>query len=163
MVVTTHNIHNQGLDLAGLWLLVHVLDQVALALDAPVGNLADFLRVEGLPRLVVQVLIEGHDVDGVNEVDEGVTNVATIVQVQRQVKEVVAAFVVPVDALQEHVLGVLVGDVSDHDSGSRILTAKDAIQVNLELRVSILPSLFAVGYTALRVLRAICRVECAAS
>ena len=74
---------DQGFDFAGLRLLVDVLDEVAFALDAPICDLADLLGVERLPRLVIHVLVEGHDVDGVHEVDEGVADVATVVEVQR--------------------------------------------------------------------------------
>ena len=43
------DVKDEWLDLASLGLLVDVLNEVALALDAAVGDLADFLRVECLP------------------------------------------------------------------------------------------------------------------
>lgn len=122
-----HHVHDQGLDLARLRLLVHILNKVSLALNAAVGDLADLFGVEGLPRLVVQVLVEGHDVYGINEIDEGVADVAAVVQIQGQVEKVVAALVMPVDALQEHLFCVLVGDVPDHDRGSRVLSAQNSV------------------------------------
>lgn len=120
-------IHDQGLDLSRLRLLVHVLDQVTLALDSPVGDLADLLRVESFPSLVIQVLVEGHDVNGIDEVDEGISNVAAIVQIEGQVEEVIAPLVLAVDALEEHLLSVLVRDVADHDRRARVLPTQNAV------------------------------------
>lgn len=159
MVDDCDHIHDQGLDLARLRLLVHILNKVALALNASIGDLTDLFGVEGLPRLVVQVLVEGHDVYGINEIDECVADVAAVVQIQREVEKVVAALVVPVDALQEHLFSVLVGDVPDHDGCSRVLSAQDTVQVDLELWVGVLPTLFAVRCTALGVLRPRCWIE----
>lgn len=129
---------DDGLDLACLGLLVHVLDEVSFALNAAIGDLTDLLRVEGLPCLVVQVQIEWYDVNRVYEVDEGITNVAAVVQIQWQVEEVESAFVLAVNALQHHFLRVLVGDVADHDRSARVLAPQYAIQVDNELRVGLL-------------------------
>ena len=142
------NVEEQWLHLALLGLLVDVLHEVALALDPPERDLADLLRVEAVPRLVVHVLKEGHDVDRINEVDEGVPDVAPVVQVERQVEEVVAALVVPVDALQEHLLRVLVRNVPDHDSGASVLPAQDPLQVHGELGIGALGGGLFVGDAA---------------
>lgn len=135
-VVVAH-VEDERLDLAGLVpaVVVHLLDEVSLALDAAVCDLADFLRVERLPRLVVQVFIEAHDKDGVDKVDEGVADVAHVVEVEGQVEVVVCALVPPVDTLEQHLLGVLVGDVADHDCGAVVLTVQDAVQVDHELGI----------------------------
>ena len=90
---------DERLYLSSLGLLVNVLYKVAFALDAPIGDLADLLRVERLPGLVIHVFVERHDVDGIHEVDEGVANVAAIVQVERQIEEVKTTIVFPVDSL----------------------------------------------------------------
>ena len=129
---------DQGFNLARLWLLVDVLNQASLSLDAPVGDLADLLRVERLPRLVIQVLVEGYNVDGVDEVDEGVANVTPIIEVKWQVEEVIAALMIPVDALEQHLFRVLVRNVPDHNSRAAVLALEDALQVHLELGVRVL-------------------------
>ena len=79
--IVTH-IKNERLNLARLRLLVDIVDEAALALDASVGNLADLFRVECLPRLIVQVHVERHDVYRVHKVDKGVAYVAAIVEVE---------------------------------------------------------------------------------
>ena len=129
------------LNLASLRLLVHVVDKTALALDTTVCDLADFLGIERLPRLVIQILIKGHDIDRIDKVYEGIANVTAIVQVERQVKEVVFALVQPVDTFKQHILRILVGDVPYHDRGTRVLTAKDAVEINHELRIVVLATL----------------------
>ena len=102
-------------------------------MDSSKGDLTDLLRVEGLPRLVVQVFKEGNNVDRVHEVNECISNVAPIVQVQWQVEKVISAFVQPVDTLQEHFFSVLVGNVPNHDSRSTVFAIEQSIQVDLEL------------------------------
>lgn len=73
------------------------------------------LGVEVLPALRVELAEERHDAAVVDEVDEGVADVALVLEVDRQVEEVVGAAVRGVDLLQQHRLRVLVGDVADHD------------------------------------------------
>ena len=116
--------------------VVDLLDQISLALNASVGDLADLLRVERFPRLIIEVFVEGNDEDGVNEVDESVTNVAHVVEVLRQVEIVVAALVVPVYALQKHLFRVLVRDVADHDRRALVQSRQDAVEVDGKLRVA---------------------------
>lgn len=53
-----------------------------------------------------------------NEVDEGVPNITLSLQVHRQVKVVILAFVVLVDHNKQLHLLELVGDVSDHNGSS---------------------------------------------
>ena len=49
-----------------------------------------------------------------DEVDEGVAHVAGVVLVDGQVEEVYLHLVVAPDLLVKHLLGVLVGNVADH-------------------------------------------------
>ena len=45
---------------------------------------------------------------------------------------------VPVDALEKHLFRVLVGNVSDHNRGTGVLTVKNTVHVDSELRVAAL-------------------------
>jgi len=133
------HLEDERLDLSSIGLLlVHVIDEVALALEPAVGDLANLLRVEGLPRLVVQVLIEGHNKEGVDEVYESVADIASVIQIQGQVEEIISTLMMPVDAIKQHILRVLVGYVTDHDRRASILSAQNAVQVYSELRVGVL-------------------------
>ncbi len=120
-----------------------IVDKALLALEAPVGQLANLLRVEPLPGAPVQVLVQGQHVERVRHVDEGVPHVAVVLQVDRQVQEVVPARVPLVQALEQHFLSVLVGDVLDHHRRAIVLPPRNRSQVQRErplLRLSRLSS-----------------------
>ena len=121
---------NEGLHSPSFIRAREVIVEVLLTLIASVGDLADFLRVESLPRLSVQVLVEGNDKDRVHEIDESVSNIAVVLQINWQVEKVVAAGMELIDFLKEHLLRVLVGDVSDHDRSARIFTSQNTTQVD---------------------------------
>ena len=123
-------------DLARLRLLVDILHEVTLTLDSSKSDLANLLRVEVLPRLVVHVLKKRHDVDWIHEIDESVADVAIVVQVKRQVEEVVRSLVQPVDALQEHLLRVLVRNMTNHNRGAPVLAAEQPVKIDRELWVA---------------------------
>jgi len=74
-------IHGQRFDFAHIGRLIEVLGQCLPSLDSSVSDLADLIGVEGLPRLTVHVFEEGNDVDGVDKVDEGITNVTSVVHI----------------------------------------------------------------------------------
>ena len=101
-------------------------------MDSSIGDFADFLGVESLPRLSIEVLIKWYDKEWIDKVDKGISNVAVVLQVNGKVEKVVFAAVVLVNLLQEHLLGVLVGDVSDHDGRARVFASQNSIKINLE-------------------------------
>ena len=80
-------------------------------------------------------MVKGHDENGVYEIDKCVSDIATIVQVQGQVKEVKSALMTSVDALEEHIFGVLVGDVTDHDGCARVFSPQNSVQIHSEMRI----------------------------
>lgn len=104
-----------------------MVHQVGGALDARVGQLTYFLAVETIPPAAVELFVEFEDEFGVDEVCEGVAYVAGVVVVYRQVQEIYVETMVFTDLLEEHVLGVLVGDVADHQSGP-------TVELNLNLK-----------------------------
>lgn len=61
--------------------------------------------------------MEGWNALWVDKVDEGVSNVASIFEVNRQVKEIIGTLMVLIDSQQKHVLVVFVGNVFDHQGG----------------------------------------------
>lgn len=130
------DLEDKRLDLARLRLLVNVLHEVTLTLDSAKGDLANLLRIEVLPRLVVHVLKERHNVDRIHEIDESVADVTAIVKVKRQVEKVIPALVQPVDALQEHLLRVLVRNMTNHNRGAPVLAAEQLVEIDSELRIA---------------------------
>ena len=99
-------------------LLLHrrevVLERL-LALDAAVGDLANLVTVELGPLGPVVLIEEVDDEDGIDEVDESVAHVTVVLEVNGKVEEVVVVLLGAIDGLKQHLLGVLVRDVLDHD------------------------------------------------
>lgn len=100
--------------------VLEVVHEIGGALDAGVGELADLLAVEPVPPAAVELLVEVEDELGVDEVDEGVSDVAGVEVVDGQVEEVDLHFVILAELLVEHFFGVLVGDVADHEGGPAV-------------------------------------------
>jgi hypothetical protein len=87
------------------------------SLNPCVVNFAYFLRVESRPFLVVERLVEALDVLHIDEVDEGVSHVALVEEVNRQVEKVKFVLEFFVDGREHLLLGVFVRNVSYHKSG----------------------------------------------
>jgi hypothetical protein len=99
-----------------------MVNQLFLALDPPICDLTDLLRVEPLPPLGIEDLVDLKDKNWIHKVNEGIAHVALVLEVDRQVEEVIGAFVGLVDLLEEHLLGVFVRDILNHNRGSLVLT-----------------------------------------
>lgn len=85
------------------------------------------------PLRAIVLIKEIHDEYRVNEVDEGVAHVAVVLEVNRQVEEVVVVALAPINRLQQHLLRVLVRDVLDHDRSPLVLPTQDAVNIEHEL------------------------------
>ena len=91
-------------------------------LNACIGDVADFFRVEALPLLAVEALSKGHDGLRAQQVDEGIAHIALVLEVNGQVKEIIGAPEVFINSGQEHLLSILVGDVLQHDGGPLVFS-----------------------------------------
>lgn len=98
-----------------------IVDEGLLALDATVGQLTDLLRIEALPILTIQVLVQRNNINWVTHVDEGIADVTVVLQVNRKIEKIVTTCMFRVDSLQQHFLCVLVGDILDHYSRTLIM------------------------------------------
>ena len=126
------------------------------SLDPGVLNATDLFTVENCPLLLVESLVEGSDMFKLLEVDERVTHVAVVLEVDGQVEEVVGVVEVCVDGLQHELLSVLVGYVADHQGSFPFVV--DIVDANLELaRVFHLPKV----PLALLLLIVLARLVCA--
>jgi len=113
--------------------VLEVCNEGVLSLNSGVSDRAHLLAVELLPFLVVELVIEVRDLERRQKIDESITDVALILEVDGQVKEVIISSVAFVDGHQQHLLAVFVRDVFDHQSGARVHTGGDAIEVENEL------------------------------
>ena len=94
--------------------VTEVADQVRVALNAGVLYTTNFWWIKKRPASVVESEIEIFDGGWVVEVYERVADVAPILGVHGQVKEVVLSLEMLIDLFEHHRFGVLVGDVPDH-------------------------------------------------
>ena len=93
-------------------------------LDARIADVADLLAIELLPLLAVKLLNERDDVLRPHHVDESVSHIALVLEVDWQVEEVVGAAELFIDGSEQHLLCVLVGDVLDHEGGTLVITCR---------------------------------------
>jgi hypothetical protein len=74
-----------------------------------------------IPPLSVELQIKLAYEFCVNEVYESITDVARVVRVYGQIEKVVFVFVINVDFIDQHLLAIFIGNVSDHDSSTPII------------------------------------------
>jgi len=98
-----------------------MLYECASALYPSIRDLADLRAVEQLPLPLTEECMKVDNTQRRQEVEEGVPHITLVFEVNGQVKEVVLPSEVLVNGVQEKLLGVLVGDVLDHDGGARVL------------------------------------------
>mmetsp|Transcript_10157 Transcript_10157/g.30467 ORF Transcript_10157/g.30467 Transcript_10157/m.30467 type:complete len:616 (+) Transcript_10157:376-2223(+) len=98
--------------------IVHVC---VSALDPCIRHLADLCTTETREALLglsaVELLHEPLSDGRQTKVDERIADVALAVEVNRQVHKVILPIISLVEAVNQHVAGVAVGDVSQHDRG----------------------------------------------
>lgn len=104
------------------------------SLDTAVGDLAYLVTVELGPLGSIVLVEEVHNENGVNEIDESVAHVAVVLEVDREIEEVVVALLRSVYGLQEHLLSVLVGNVLYHDGCAIVLSIKNVVDIQSELQ-----------------------------
>ena len=92
------------------------IETLTVYLDSGVADVADFLTVESFPLPLVESGHERHDKLGLHHVDEGISHVALIFEVDGKIKEVILAAELLVYCLEQHLLCILVGNVLDHQS-----------------------------------------------
>lgn len=97
--------------------LLEVLYAHGFALDRSVAHLTDFLTLKFWPLRIVEPQEEFLNRVEVFEVDKGVSNIAVVVEVDRQVEEIILSVKKLVDVVHHHFLGVLVRNVRDLQRG----------------------------------------------
>lgn len=111
-------------------------------LYARVGYLAFLFRIEFLPFLVVELLIELLKGLKVHKIDERIANVAFVFKVDWKIKEIVVPLVALIHRSQQHFLAVLVRDVFYHQCGALIGPLPYAFDVEDVLRFVLLLRFF---------------------
>ncbi len=97
--------------------VLEVVHQIDSALDACIGKFANLFAIEAVPSASAEFPVELEDEARMGEVEEGVAHVAGVVVVDGQVQEIDVLPVALSDLVQQHLLTVLVWNVSDHQRG----------------------------------------------
>ncbi len=95
------------------WSLEMLLKSVK-TLESCIGDLANLLWVKVLPLLTVESFVESNHILTLFEVDEGIADIALVLEVDWKVEIIVHTFVSKLNSLFEHLLWILVWDVLDH-------------------------------------------------
>lgn len=90
---------------------------LSLSLNSSIVDFADLLRVESSPLLVVERPVEGLNFPHTHKVNEGITHVAVVEEVNRQVEEIELVLELLIQSCQHLLLSVLVRYVSYHKRG----------------------------------------------
>lgn len=120
------------------WLFHHTrvskfFHQSLFALDSCKCHATDLVAVESLPATTHVFSCELHHGLGTGKVDKGVAYVATIAKVHAQIDKVVLAVNCVVEHIQQHLLGVFVGDVAYHASGAVFQSRVYCVVINVKV------------------------------
>lgn len=108
-----------------------LLDETILALDGGIGDLGDLVALEAVPTLVASRVDKVNNIQRINEVDERVTNVAVVCEINTQVHEVILSPAGIVDDVLQHSLVHLVWNVSQHDGSTNVCAFSDLVDVDV--------------------------------
>lgn len=84
-------------------------------LKSCIGDLADFVRVEILPTSSMEALVEAFHMVKSFQIDKSIAHIAFVLEVNRQVQEIVLGLVRNFNSVNEKLFVVLVGDVLYHE------------------------------------------------
>ena len=103
-----------------VYLLLHnmrVLEMIFKSpcpLNSSVSQGADLLTVKTIPLFAIELIIESRNELCMDEVDERIAHITSIVVVDGQVEEIKLNFEWSVELFKKQILCVLVWDISDH-------------------------------------------------
>jgi len=102
-------------------------------LNSSIGNLANLRTIELLPLLLIELHIERRNGHRINEIDEKVSNIALVLEINWQVEEVKKSSMAFTNSIENHLLSISVGDVLDHQSCQHVLTRQNFGNIQFEL------------------------------
>lgn len=108
-----------------------LLDEAVSTLDSSIGNLGALVAAEVVPFLVGTCLDKRNNIQWVDEVDESVSNVAIIAEVDAEVHEIIVTEASLIDVLLQLGLSDLVRNVAEHDGRTDINTTGNILTINV--------------------------------
>lgn len=110
-----------------------VLFESLLSLNLAISNLTNFVAIETLPALSIELLKELDNENRINKVDKRIAHVAFISVVDWQIEEVILVLLFAIQGLQEHRLSILIWNIFDHNGCSLILAGYNFSNIKTEL------------------------------
>ena len=110
-----------------------VLFESLLSLNLAISNLTNFVAIETLPALSIELLKELDNENRINKVDKRIAHVAFISVVDWQIEEVILVLLFAIQGLQEHRLSILIRNIFDHNGCSLILAGYNFSNIKTEL------------------------------
>jgi hypothetical protein len=110
-----------------------VLFESLLSLNLAISNLTNFVAIETLPALSIELLKELDNENRINKVDKRIAHVAFISVVDWQIEEVILVLLFAIQGLQKHRLSILIWNIFDHNGCSLILAGYNFSNIKTEL------------------------------
>ena len=109
----------------------------SLTLNSCIRYIANLVTVEGPPVLPEVLAMECHDIPRLDKVDESVTTVTLVLEIDWQIEEINHSRTIPVlhKLVQQHLLRVFVGNISYHQRGPGISAMLHGVEVQDKVRV----------------------------
>lgn len=108
-----------------------MLFQALTPLDSSILNASNLVGVVPLPLLPVEVQVKAANELRINKIDKSVPHVTVVLEVYRKIEEIVGLGILVVKGLEEHISGVLIGNVLDHKSSASVIF--DLVENNVKL------------------------------
>lgn len=121
------------------WIFLHQTrilkstNQFCLALNSCIGNLTHFLAVKAIPLAIIEHPVKLGNILCANKVYKGISNVASILKVNREVEEIILLAKLLIDLFQHHVLIVFVWNVPYHKRSSFVCSRQYGLNVNYKI------------------------------
>ena len=110
-----------------------ILFESLLSLNLAICDLTNFVTIETLPALSIELLVEIYDENCIYEVDKRIAHVTFVPIVDWQIEEVILVLLFAIEGLQEHLLSILVWNIFDHNSSSLVLARDNFRNIKSEL------------------------------
>lgn len=109
-----------------------MFNKSSLSLNSPIAELTNLLRVELWPSVSIELQIEANQKDGMGEVNEGISHIALVSEINGQIEEIKLTFMVLIQIGEEHFLVVLIRNILDHESCPFVSSSMNGFEINRE-------------------------------
>lgn len=120
-----------------------MIDKVSSSLYTRISQLTYFFRVVAIPSPATKLIVKVKNELCMDEIHKSVSHVTGVEMVDGQIQEVYAVFVVTPYLLVQHFFGILVWNVTDHQSGPAVRLNLPIYKWYLVQRYRVLLALFA--------------------